>query len=38
MRHCDSGGCIYCPFAIIEDGVITDCIFARKIIDFYSKI
>lgn len=30
MRHCDSGGCIYCPFAIIEDGVITDCIFARK--------
>lgn len=30
MRHCDSGGCIYCPFAIIEDGVIIDCIFARK--------
>ena len=30
MRMCDSGGCIYCPYAIIIDGVVVDCKFAQK--------
>lgn len=30
VRMCDSGGCIYCPYAIILDGVFVNCKFAEN--------